>query len=216
MGGLERCLVLTPRGDLTGQITDLEDAIDPLRRDTLKHGLQPLHVHVHVTDDRQLHRRAILAVMTRDSLHWGLTLLSLILNILMLALLVTLFVKFRAVFGDMTLGGGQVNLGTVDVDMDVHVDAEVPIVMDVPIQQTVQVPLKTSIPIDTTFTVPVKMPIAGAVEVEVPIRGEVPVDLMVAVPLHTTVPIDSNVPLQTTLPVSVNLDMAPIVQMLTE
>ncbi len=205
--------VLAEGSQLLREIPDLKHPVDADLIDPVQDALQSIQVHVDIPYDRQPH--AILVAMTRESLHWGLTLLSLLLNIILLALVVTIFVQFRAVFGGMT-GGGHLGMGTVDVDMDVSVDAEVPIVMSVPVRQSIRVPLKTSIPIDTRFTVPVKMPVAGTVDVTVPIEGDVPVDLMLEIPLNTTIPVDTNVPLKTTLPVSVVLDLAPILEMLSE
>lgn len=134
---------------------------------------------------------------------WALTLVSLALNVAVIAALLAVRQQTGQVLAQAAAALKTIQASSIDAT--VPVDQEIPVALDVPVKFKVTVPIKNAIPINTNVAVPIDLPLLGTRVINVPINMTVPIDMSVDVPIDQTVPIDSHIPVRFSVPVSVKI-----------
>ncbi len=144
---------------------------------------------------------------------WGLVILLLILNLILLDSLNlarrTAIETLSQVESTLDRLAGEV------IVYQVAVDQAVPIRADVPINQTLSVPLNTVVPLDQIFTVPVQVG-ATQMELTMPVKTELPLNLVIPVDFNDSIVVNTTVQLETTLPVTIDIAQTPLAGYLQE
>ncbi|MBM4422595.1 MAG: hypothetical protein FJ030_04280 [Chloroflexi bacterium] len=134
---------------------------------------------------------------------WIITLISLTLNVIVIASLLNARRQAATAFGQAAAVVAQ--LKQVTFGYNVVIDEEIPIAADVPVNFTVSVPIEQSIPINTIVNVPIEFPIVGQRTITVPISTTIPISLTVDVPIDRTLPIDATVPVSLSVPIRIKV-----------
>jgi hypothetical protein len=87
---------------------------------------------------------------------------------------------------------------------DLPIDQQVSINVDVPIERELEVPINTSVQIKQDITLPIDTGL-GVFDIPVPIDASVPISTSVPIALDQTVNISTTVPIRLTLPVQIDL-----------
>lgn len=148
--------------------------------------------------------------MTRDRLHWALTLLSFAFNLVVIGLLGTAALQRDALRERVVTELRAVPLEPVPLSLQVSVDQQLPIALDVPFKDTLTVPIDMALPLDATVTVPVDIPVLKQqVQLKVPIRATIPVKTSIQVAIDKQIPVRATLPVRMEVPVNLSLDLAP-------
>ena len=131
---------------------------------------------------------------------WGIALLSLLLNtILIRQLVLARQVALQALQDSIAVIG---NLETKVIDYNVDIHQNMPINADIPINETVPIRINDDFPLETTVTVSVPAGPLGNIPVKVPVSTTIPIDKTIEIgidqtfTLSTTIPVDLQVPIQ--------------------
>ncbi len=162
---------------------------------------------------------------------WLMALLSLALNLALIAVLLDYRGQLQAGAANLTAALDTVQLE--DLELAIVVDETVPISLTVPFTDTFRVPIRETIPvattilfedliavpidadipIDTDFVVQVDIPLVGRTGIPIPIVTTIPVSLTVEVPISRLIPVETeievdflvDVPVASEIPVNAQL-----------
>lgn len=131
---------------------------------------------------------------------WGITLLSLLFNVVILRQLAIARQVAQQAINDAIATVDDLQNATLTYTATV--DDTIPISADLELNESIPVPVDETLPINASINVPVKMGPFGTYTVTLPIGGTVPVrttlNIVIDQPIHvaTTVPIHLDVPIQ--------------------
>ena len=138
---------------------------------------------------------------------WGLVIISLILNLVLLYAL-----NLARLTAIEALGRAEAMVDSLTnkvIVYDLVVNQAVPIKTNVPVNRTVEIPINTVIPIDQVLRVPLQTP-AGERILDVPVKTDFPISLVVPVDFNETIPIDTVVQLNATIPIEIDVAQTPL------
>lgn len=134
---------------------------------------------------------------------WGVALLSLLLNVIILRQLVIARAAARQAVDDAI--GIIDQLEGTTISTNVKIDNTIVIETDLPINQSFPVEIKDSFPIDTVLAVPVDAGLLGRLNLSIPIKTTIPVDVTPTVTIDRTFHVKAPVPLNLDVPVQVSV-----------
>ena len=156
---------------------------------------------------------------------WLVAIVSLVLNILLLAGLYNFRAQARQEVANVTEILDTVNIE--NFDLPVVVDETLPIDITVPFSDTFEVPIHETVPISMTIPIQenVSFPINDVVSinrdvtvsivilgqpipVDIPIRADIPISLNIDIPVDLEVPVDTTIPIDLDLKVPVDTEVA--------
>lgn len=144
---------------------------------------------------------------------WALTLISLVMNFLMLRqLLLARQIARQSVHDSIAV---IESLQTQVITYNVVVDQNLPLASNIPIQTTLDIQLDEDFPIDTTVTVSVPTPL-GDFPVSIPIHTVVPVHRTVNVNVDDEFALDTVIPVYFEVPISIAVADTPLFATLEE
>lgn len=139
---------------------------------------------------------------------WLLVILSLLLNLLMLAQFVRLQRTAQEALAQTSAMLADLQSQTITLTIPIH--ETVVIDTDLPIDETITVPIRTEVPVATSVTVPVDAGVLGEIPVTIPIRTTIPVNLSTEVPIDQTFAIHTPVTLDMEIPVEIVVADTPL------
>ena len=134
---------------------------------------------------------------------WGVALISLLLNVIILRQLVIARATARQAVDDAIRVIDQLEGTTVSTN--VQIDDTIVIETDLPVNQSFPVEIKDSFPIDTVLAVPVDAGLLGKLNLNIPIKTTIPVDVTPTVTIDRTFHVKAPVPLNLSVPVQISL-----------
>ena len=144
---------------------------------------------------------------------WGLVILLLILNLILLDAL-----NLARITAIETLGKAETMLDSLTDEVivyNIEVNQAIPVSVDIPFNYAAEIPFNTVIPVDQVLRVPFRTP-AGEVMLDVPVQTDIPIDIVVPVDFNHTLSVDTVVTLSTTLPVEIDIAQTSLASYLRE
>ena len=139
---------------------------------------------------------------------WALTIVSLLLNVLIIAILILVDMVGRQIAASVA---DQLEaFGNQTINYKFRVNQTVPVNTLVPFQKNLVVPFQQSIPVSTTVKVSKELPVLGVVEFDVPIDTSVPVSFSVPIAISETIAVNAEVPLNLEIPLEIPVRDTPI------
>jgi hypothetical protein len=158
---------------------------------------------------------------------WAVAILALILNVVLVASLLSFKAEARRQVESASMLLGEVELGNFDLPVvvdetlqvsmtvpfsdtfTVPISATVPVSTSVLFEDEVEVPINTVIPVNTTIDVPIDIPVIGLfqIPIPIPIRTNIPVNLTVNVPISREIPVETEIPVDLVVEVPVQSDI---------
>ncbi len=139
---------------------------------------------------------------------WGLLAVSLLLNVVVIAVL------FVAVMAGRQAAAGIADqlaaFGRQDIRYQFRIVQTVPVTASVPFHHTAIVPYSQSLPISTTVTITKELPVIGQISFDIPIEARVPVSLSIPVAISGTIPVQAAVPLNLEIPLDIPVADTPL------
>ncbi len=139
---------------------------------------------------------------------WMIALLSLAINIVIIAGLVVGIItarRFAANAADKLEALGNSTIATtVRVNREVTVDTTVPFVY------SDSIAIEQNLPIDTVVNIKQEVPVIGLIDFNVPIKTSVPIRLKVPVSIKQSIPVKASVPINFDVPVAVQIRDTPL------
>ncbi len=139
---------------------------------------------------------------------WALALVSLLLNIALVALIVVVVMWARQFAADTADALNAV--GNQDINYTLRLNQTVPVRAEVPFAQTIVVPISQSIDVNTIVTVSRELPVIGVIDLDVPIQASIPVNFEVPIAVNQTFPVSADVPLNMEIPLSIRVNETPL------
>ena len=139
---------------------------------------------------------------------WGLLAISLLLNIVVIAVLV-----LAVMVGRQTAAGMADQLaafGRQNINYQFRIVQTVPVTASVPFQHAVVVPFNQLMPISTTVSITRELPVIGVINFDVPIEANVPVSLSIPITISETIPVNTAVPLNLEIPLEIPVAGTPL------
>ena len=139
---------------------------------------------------------------------WALVVVSLLLNVLVIATLAMVAVMGRQVAADMA---DQLDaFGQQTVNYKFHISQEVPVKTSIPFNHSTVVHYSQVMPISTTVKVAKEIPVVGQIAFDVPIQANIPISLSIPVQISRTIDVDAEVPLSLDIPLEIPLKDTPL------
>jgi prefoldin subunit 5 len=109
---------------------------------------------------------------------------------------------------DAVAGLNAFATSTLEFEIAIAIDEEIPINTVIELNRTILVPIQTSIPIDETVDTTIR--VAGPFGIDIPLNVTVPIQLELPINLEVSIPINETVPISTSVPV--NLDVPIVIE----
>lgn len=139
---------------------------------------------------------------------WMIALLSLAINIVIIAGLVIAIGAARAFAG--SAADKLEALGNSTIATTVRVNREITVDTTVPFAYSDNIVIEQNLPIDTVVNIKQEVPVIGLIDFNVPIKTSVPINLKVPVSIKQSIPVKATVPINFDVPVAVQIRDTPL------
>ncbi len=125
---------------------------------------------------------------------WAIALLSLAINLALLAAIAAGVMAVRTIARD---SADQLQaLAEGSLETPVHVNQSIPISLTVPFSYETEIAIAQNVPIKTTVSFKQEIPLLGEIPINVPIDLSIPVNMKVPISIKRDIPISTVVPVQ--------------------
>jgi len=137
------------------------------------------------------------------TIHWLLTLLSLMLNCVVIGALVYGVMLARQIAGGAA--NALESLGNQTINYSLQISQTVPVRTTVPFNQRLDIPINQTVPVDTIIQINPTLPVVGPIALDVPVKTTIPVRITVPISFSQSIPVNADVPINLVVPIQIRI-----------
>lgn len=143
---------------------------------------------------------------------WTLVVISLLLNVVIIATLVVIVMAGRQMAADVS--GQLESFGRQSISYRFHITQTIPVRANVPSHNSMVIPYSQNMPISTTAVVAKELPVIGLIQFDVPIQANIPISLSIPVEISQTNQVNTDVLVNLDIPLDIPIKGTPLKAML--